>query len=237
MTHDVDTNLDPQHIEATRLFHSELDLVDLVVSGIARVVGSSVELDDLRAAGREGLFDAACRYDPTRGVPFRNYANIRVQGAVVDAVRRAGPLPRRVYKRLRALEAEALTAAGFSCSSSTQTRDLGELEESVADCARAMAASGAASLIAGKVGAVISQGETYVSGDPEDAAQFAELYAHLAEAVAKLNSDEATIIRYIYFDDLSYRQVAEKLDVSRSWVVRLHTRAMIRMTRYMLSRL
>ena len=70
--------------EALRRFEETLELVEIVARQIGRLIGGAVELDDLRSFGREGLLDAARRYDPTRGVPFRAYANYRVRGAIYD---------------------------------------------------------------------------------------------------------------------------------------------------------
>ena len=51
-----------------------------------------MEHDDLVSFGREGLLDAARRYDESRGVPFRVYASFRVRGATYDGVRRTSAL-------------------------------------------------------------------------------------------------------------------------------------------------
>ena len=94
--------------ETLRRFEETLDLVEIVARQVGRVIGGAVELDDLRSFGREGLLDAARRYDPSRGVPFRGYANYRVRGAIFDGVRKMSRLPRRVHERLAGLSALAL---------------------------------------------------------------------------------------------------------------------------------
>ena len=68
-------------------FEGELDLVEIIARQVARTMGSVVELDDLRSFGREGLLDAARKFDGARGVPFRAYANFRVRGAIIDGIR------------------------------------------------------------------------------------------------------------------------------------------------------
>ena len=79
--------------EARERFHACLELVDIVARQIAKRLTFFVELDELLSSGREGLLDAARRYDPSRGVPFRAYANFRVQGAIYDGLRRTAGLP------------------------------------------------------------------------------------------------------------------------------------------------
>lgn len=44
--------------------------------------------------GREGLLDAARRYDATRGASFQSWATLRVRGAIVDGLRAHGSFTR-----------------------------------------------------------------------------------------------------------------------------------------------
>src|SRR5580698_9565045 len=71
-----------------------LPLVDRIARAIARRVGEAhATLDDLCAFGREGLLDAARAFDERRGVPFDGWASLRIRSAMIDGVRRWGPIP------------------------------------------------------------------------------------------------------------------------------------------------
>ena len=70
------------------LVEENLDLVRPIAVGIHRRLPPSFELDDLLQAGRVGLLDAATKYRPDTGVPFRCYAGIRIRGAILDTVTR-----------------------------------------------------------------------------------------------------------------------------------------------------
>src|SRR5690554_4310891 len=98
--------------EVLERFHSQLELVEIIARQVYRSIQWGIELDDLVSAGREGLLDAARRYDVEQQVPFRAYANFRVRGAVLDGVRRMSALSRRTYERLAALEAASLVSEG-----------------------------------------------------------------------------------------------------------------------------
>lgn len=54
---------------------------------IARRLPRQVEMDDLVQNARLGLCDAALRWKPETGVPFKFYANRRIHGAILDALR------------------------------------------------------------------------------------------------------------------------------------------------------
>src|SRR6185369_5097148 len=102
----------PDAPEVLERFQAQLELVDIVARQIARTMGSVVELDDLRSFGREGLLDAARKFDSARGVPFRAYANFRVRGAIIDGIRSSAHLSRRTYERLNGLSAALKTSEG-----------------------------------------------------------------------------------------------------------------------------
>ena len=88
--------------EVLERFNEELGLADIIAKQMVRSTKGAVPFDDLLSAAREGLFDAARKFDASRQVPFRAYANSRIRGSVLDSLRRMGPLPRGLYARLRA---------------------------------------------------------------------------------------------------------------------------------------
>lgn len=70
------------------LIASQMALVDAVARQIVRRLPPCFELADLRGAGYLGLIDAARKFQPSRGVPFRAYARQRIRGAILDSFRR-----------------------------------------------------------------------------------------------------------------------------------------------------
>ena len=53
-----------------------------------------IELDELIQAGMLGLMEAAKSFDISKGIPFENFAQIRIKGSMIDEVRRMSYLPR-----------------------------------------------------------------------------------------------------------------------------------------------
>lgn len=233
--------LDASSPEVLQRFQGELDLVRIIAKQVSRSLGTSVEFDDLVSGGREGLLDAARKYDPARGIPFRAYANYRVRGAMLDTARRMAALPRRAYQRLVAMEAATLVSEGEAAAAfSTQSgsRDPGEVEEKLADHMAAMATAAAMGLVAQP--ARSDDGEpTAEAGtrSPEDQLEEAELIALARRILSEFPRDEAEIISRYYFDGQRMDDIALELGVSRPWVSRLHTRAMSRLTKRLRSSL
>lgn len=87
------------------------------VAGIARRVTRTMGvndalLDDVMGYGRLGLLKAARDFDPARGVSFRAFAGLRVEGAMLDGIRQMAPMPRRAHEKMRALENDSQDRAG-----------------------------------------------------------------------------------------------------------------------------
>jgi len=223
----------PQILER---FHSHLDLVDVIARQLARELGRTVELDDLRSMGQQGLLEAARRFDEGRGVSFRRFANYRVRGSMLDGIRKSAPLPRRAHARIRALEAALLVSEAAAEDAQPGALPVApdpkasdqKLTEHLADMATAMAMGLLATPAIGDEGE-LSAVDTSIS--PEDAVAQAELRELVVSALDDLPEDERTLVRRHYLEGERFDQVAASLGLSKSWGSRLHTRAIARLTK------
>jgi RNA polymerase sigma factor (sigma-70 family) len=69
------------------LVTDNLDLVRQVAARVARNLPSCIEMDEMEAAGRLGLCQAAIRFDPELHANFRVWAMFRIRGAIIDQYR------------------------------------------------------------------------------------------------------------------------------------------------------
>lgn len=221
--------------EVIQRFEGHLDLVEILARQVGRTAGEGVELDDLISYGREGLLDAARRFDEARGVPFRAYANFRVRGAIIDGVRAMSRVPRRVYERLGALAAAGRVSEGALEDLQAPTAPGSgprEAEQALGDHLGTMATAMAMGLLNPTVRG--DEGEPTplsVAPSPEEAMGRAELVHAVERAIEDLPDEEATLIRRHYFNGERFDHVATDLGLSKSWASRLHTRAVQRLTK------
>src|SRR5260221_7564877 len=80
-----------------------LPFVESLARRVASSMPHSIELGDLVQDGMLGLIDAAFRFDEARGIKFETFAERRVRGAMIDALRRDA-WPRGVRRQRRELE-------------------------------------------------------------------------------------------------------------------------------------
>jgi RNA polymerase sigma factor for flagellar operon FliA len=221
--------------EVAERFSSGLGLVDIIARQIMRTLGGAAELEELLSFGREGLWDAARRFDESRGVPFRGYANFRVRGAIIDGVRASARLSRRTHERLNGLQAAARVSEGAQEDLSAPRppgSGVAEAEQALNDHLAAMATALAAGLIAPTAYGDSGERTLVDSGDnPEEAYGQAQLLGLIRTAIAELPREEAELVRRHYLEGARFDHVADELGLSKSWASRLHTRAMTRLAK------
>jgi RNA polymerase sigma factor for flagellar operon FliA len=215
-------------------FQSQLELVEIIARQTARAMGPVVESDDLRSFGREGLLDAARKFDSERGVPFRAYANFRVRGAIIDGIRSTSQLPRRAYMRLNGLSAALKVSEGAADDTFTAPagQSRAQADQALGDHLAAMAAAITVGLIApAATGEDGERVQVSTADSPEEAVSHAELLQVVQGAIAELPSEEEQLVRRHYLEGERFDHVAQSLGLSKSWASRLHTRAMQRLAK------
>jgi RNA polymerase sigma factor for flagellar operon FliA len=222
--------------EVLARFEEGLPAVKPIALRLKRSLGRSAEIDDLVSYGQTGLLEAARRYDPARGVPFRAFANFRVRGAMLDGVRQLSHLPRRVHERLKAFESAALFSEGAvedlnarpPPGQSPQDRER-RLVEHLAGMATAIATG----LIA-ETGTDDQGSATTVTPweeSPEEHSSRQQLLSLVERGIEALPEQEGVLIRRHYLEGERFDLVAAELGLSKSWASRLHTRAIGRLTK------
>src|SRR6187455_3553608 len=83
---------------------ASIPFVEQLARRVAASMPNSIDIGDLVQDGVIGLIDAAHRFDEARGIKFETFAERRVRGAMIDALRRDA-WPRGVRRQRRELEA------------------------------------------------------------------------------------------------------------------------------------
>jgi len=81
-----------------------IPFVEQLARRVAATMPHSIDIGDLVQDGVIGLIDAARRFDEGRGIKFETFAERRIRGAMIDALRKDA-WPRGVRRQRRELEA------------------------------------------------------------------------------------------------------------------------------------
>jgi len=217
-------------------FNEALPAIKPIAFRLRRTLGRAADIDDLISYGQSGLLEAARRYDPERGVPFRAFANFRIRGAMLDGVRKLSHLPRRVHERLRAFENATLYSEGAlddlnakAPPGQTNADRERRLIEHLAGMATAMAMGLISEPALDEQGAATAVAPWQLS--PEEQTSRQQLLAIVERGIESLPEQEAVLIRRHYLEGERFDQVAAELGLSKSWASRLHSRAIGRLTK------
>ena len=85
---------------------SHLPLIRTIATRLSKRLPPSVEVEELVNIGVLGLLDAWDRFDASKGVPFKSYAELRIKGQMIDALRSDDLVPRSVRRKHTRLEQE-----------------------------------------------------------------------------------------------------------------------------------
>src|SRR5579862_2138440 len=73
--------------ETQRVINS-IGFVEQLARRVAATMPHSIDIGDLVQDGVIGLIDAAHRFDESRGIKFETFAERRIRGAMIDALRK-----------------------------------------------------------------------------------------------------------------------------------------------------
>jgi Sigma-70 region 2 len=90
--------------EQEQVMVEHLPIVRFIARRIHERLPQHVPIDDLYSAGVLGLLDAFGRFDPSKQVQFRTYAQFRIRGAILDSLRTLDWSPRELRRKGRAIE-------------------------------------------------------------------------------------------------------------------------------------
>src|SRR5919106_5012723 len=78
--------------------------VKYIAFRMAAKLPAHIQAEDLISAGIIGLIDALDKFNPTREVQFKTYAQIRIQGAMKDELRALDWASRSMRQKVKRLE-------------------------------------------------------------------------------------------------------------------------------------
>jgi RNA polymerase sigma factor for flagellar operon FliA len=212
-----------------------LPFVESLARRVAASMPHSIELNDLVQDGMLGLIDAACRFDEARGIKFETFAERRVRGAMIDALRKDA-WPRGVRRQRRELEA----------AREELRRELGS-EPTLADLAarvgsdetrlgrtilRISTIESTSPLSAGDHPVATSLPPALVPSEPtapDKAFEEREVRDRIRAAIASLPARERKVIGLYYYNEATMKQIGTAIGVNESRVSQLHARAIQRL--------
>jgi RNA polymerase sigma factor FliA len=228
-----------QSASRDKLILEHMPQIKYIAHRISAKLPSHVELNDLVSAGVLGLLDAVEKFDPSRGVKFKTYAELRVKGAILDSLRNLDWAPRSLRKRSKDLEKvykELEQRLGRPASDKEVCDELGITLEEFYELVDQIKG-----LNLGSFHEMASQEDDrnseplikYIPDAPQMDPFFvfhkSEIRNMLGGAIDALPKKERLVVSLYYYDELTMKEIGKVLGVNESRVSQLHTKAMLRL--------
>jgi RNA polymerase sigma factor for flagellar operon FliA len=227
------TLLDERQCEKLLLDH--LPHVQYVARRIHTRLPPQVLLEDLVHAGILGLMDAVRKYDPSKNVQLKHYAEFRIRGAILDSLRLVDWSPRALRRQARRLE-QAISQCKARLGREPSDADIAaELEVSL-DSLQHLRGDLRGLDIESLQSSTEDHGgeppDSHIRSEDDDPYQQAlrsEMTALLELAITELPAREREVLALYHFQELTMKEVGEVLRIGESRVSQIHSAALSRL--------
>jgi len=225
----------PVAVDHNRRIVAGLPFVEALARRMASTMPNSIDVGDLVQDGMIGLIDAANRFDEARGIKFETFAERRVRGAMIDALRRDA-WPRGVRRQRRELDAarEALRRElGHEPSHAELAARVGSDEKRLSrTILRINTIESTSPLATGEHMDESSLPAALVPSEPDapdEAYEKTETRERVRGAIQQLPWRERKVIGLYYYGEATMKQIGAAIGVNESRVSQLHARAIKRL--------
>jgi len=221
-------------LEQERVLLEHLPVVRFLARRIHERLPQHVDIEDLVSAGVVGLLDAFAKFDATKNVQFRSYAQFRIRGAILDSLRTLDWSPRELRRKGRAVEEAIRVVTGRLGHAPGEGDVAAEMGLSLDDYQQLLG-----ELKGLEIGTLHMEHNdesgdeelAYVPGRPDEDPLFqclrGEMEERLTGAIANLPDRERLVMTLYYFEEMTMREIGLALGVVESRVSQVHASAVV----------
>jgi RNA polymerase sigma factor for flagellar operon FliA len=214
-------------------------LVKHIASRFAMRVPSSVFFGELVSAGSLGLIDAVDKFDPSKHVSLKTYAQYRIKGAILDELRSMDTYSRSMRKKIQDITRAVKAIEERKGSSASDEEICRELKVPLETYHDMLTNIHGASVLSLDEFIKTKQDDTwsktrFESGikeedTPADSFDKEELKQIMAETIKTLTRKEQMVVSLYYFDELTLKEIGEVLSLTESRICQIHSAVLLKM--------
>ncbi len=223
-------------VDRDRLLLEHLSAVRYIARRIHERLPQHVELDDLVSAGIVGLIDAFTKFDHTKKVQFKSYAQFRIRGAILDSLRMLDWSPRELRRKGRAVEEAIRAVQQRAGRAPTEQEIAAEMKLGLEEYQQLLGELKGLEIGSLNMERSEESGDeelVYIPGSPEEDPLFrclqGEMKQHLVDAIDELPEKERLVLTLYYYEELTMKEIGLTLGVVESRVSQIHSSAVLRL--------
>jgi RNA polymerase sigma factor for flagellar operon FliA len=192
----------------------------------------SLDVEDLTSAGAMGLLSALKRFDPTRDIKFRTFAEYRIRGMMLDEIRAMDWVPRSIRARREQIRQ---IVDGYIQKNGTSP-SIEELAKAVGIPQKELEGISACDPRLVSLDEPVGNGDDFCTlrdvlpdqerHDPFAACADAEMKAALQAALFTLSTRQQEVLQLYYHVGMTMKEIGGRLGLTESGVCRVHSGAL-----------
>ncbi len=214
-------------------------LIKYIAARLAARLPPQVAFDDLVSSGIIGLIDAIDKFDISKKVQFKTYAEFRVRGAMLDELRSLDWVPRSVRKKASQIEHSLNSLEKKFGRPATDEEMADSLDISLdryyklLDETKTISFMDIELLRQKNPDTIISGGGfsaiSLDQADPFAAMNLQQIRDLLAKNINDLPKNERLTVSLYYFNELTMKEIGKVLGYTESRISQMHSKAMLRL--------
>ncbi len=208
-------------------------LVKYVAARISLRVPDTVLFDELVSAGCIGLMDAIEKYDSSKNVKFKTYAEFRIKGAILDELRGMDIYSRGMRKKIKDIDSAALQVEKQKECPAEDSEIAAELGIDINEYYKTVSDIHGASIL--RLDAFMLNKnnenlkyqtfkESLVARDnPLEELSKKELKQQVVLAISELTKKEQMALSLYYTEGLTLKEVGLVMELSESRICQIHS--------------
>jgi RNA polymerase sigma factor for flagellar operon FliA len=197
-----------------------------------------ISKEDLISAGLIGLIEAYHRYDPSKNVKFKTYAEFRIKGAMLDEIRKLDIIPRSVKNKISDFE-ERLRKLYQELGRMPEDEEIAEfMELSLEEYYKFLESIKGITFVdieslKQRFPELEEDIFNFIAGDqredPFEKYALKELQEKLEKALDCLSEKERLVLALYYYEGLTMKEIAKILDYTESRISQIHNKAILKL--------
>ncbi len=222
--------------EREQMLLEHLPTVRYVARRIHERLPQHVDLEDLISAGMVGLIDAFSKFDHSKQVQFKSYAQFRIRGAILDSLRTLDWSPRELRRKGRAVE-EAIRTVTQRVGRAPNDQEIAvEMSLSLVAYQQLLGELKGLEIGSLHIERTEDSGDeelAYIPAAPEQdpllQCMKGETRQRLIDAIDELPDKERLVLTLYYYEELTMKEIGLTLGVVESRVSQIHSSAVVRL--------
>ncbi len=213
-------------------------LIKYIAARLASRLPPQVAVDDLISCGIIGLIDAINKFDLSKNVQFKTYAEFRIKGAMLDELRSLDWVPRSIRRKITDLE-KAYSDLEKQFGRPAQDEEVAEhMQMDLDTFYKLLDETKSVSFMdieflrqKNNEAANPTLAETFSMDerDPFTALNMTQIREQLAKAISDLPEKEKLTVSLYYQEELTMKEIGEVLGYTESRISQMHSKAMLRL--------